>query len=372
MRVALLFLFNVSICFTGFGQSGKTSYSFDLPEVGDIHYYKLDNLPDHVNPDNFGNLGAWNFTMLSAPTAHEVIFQSAGAGSFTTYFDKADIVTFDLWHNEKLYKKIGNGLYVVGEVIRSDRDPSNPLLKKYTEFKREFSTNYRMNETRSYQSKWEIVFNGEELDIKGADRYTAFKLECIEDYEERASEAGLLFLPRDRHDVLKVERRVFSTYALKKAVDSDSWVEVDLKQYAMFPVPLEVHRSKILFMDEGSRERIAVLSVDSRGDVISALFRSQKDQVRIENTAVNENFFLYPNPTFGVVRMDFVNLPSGTYFFEVYNIIGKRLWSQKYLVQGYTTIREDLGFLQKGTYIYSLIDAYGKKLFTKRMAIITP
>jgi len=373
MRSLTLFFLMYFLPFSYTTVESQTSmFSFELPKPGDIHYYMLDNLPDDLSLDFQGHLNGWNFTMLSAPSAHEYTFHSPDKSIYASYFDDPDLVAFDLWQNEKFYKQLGNSLFLVGEVLKSNRNPSNPLLKKYAEPEHIYSSKRRMGEESSYQSKWEIVFNGEELNQTGAKRFTAYKLVGIEDNEERISDSGVLFLPRQRHKVVKLERSVYSSYQLYENISKNNWKEVNLSDYDKLPVELETQRSEVIFMSEGSPEWIAAIKVDSKNKLKNALFKSSKDQVRHYHSDGESNFFLYPNPTFGVVRLDFVNLPSGTYFFEVYNIIGKKISSQKYFIQGYTTIREDLGFLQKGTYIYSLVDDGGKNLFTKRMAIITP
>ena len=142
--------------------------------------------------------------------------------------------------------------------------------------------------------------------------------------------------------------------------------------FESLPISIEPYTEEIVFMNEDSKERLAHIKKIGDNQVISALYKSDESEVKISNVYDESNFFLYPNPTFGIVRLDFVNLPEGAYFFEVYNIIGKKLWSKKFVIRGYTTVKDDLGFLHKGTYLYSLVNSEGKKLFTKRMAIITP
>ena len=231
MRLVLLlyfFFLTFVTCLNG----QKTVYNFDLPEQGDILYYKLDNLPDNLNLEFHGSRKAWNLSMLNAPTAHKFSFQNATRSIFASYFKGAHLVSYDLWQNEMFYKKLGNGLFLIGEVIKSNREKSNPLLKRYTDPKPVYSMKYELNKELSYQSKWEMIFNGEELDLTGQDESRLYKLEVVEDNEERIEGTGLLFLPRQRYeDVIKLVRSVYSTYSLYKSMGNDEWQEVKMDDF---------------------------------------------------------------------------------------------------------------------------------------------
>jgi hypothetical protein len=342
-----------------------------LPKVGDIHYYKLDNLPENLSLENRGGSIAWNLTSLSAPTAFDYRFLSSSQSSFSSFFPKADLLAIDLWQNENFFQKNGNGLFLVGEVIRTQNEHGNPILKKYTDPQPVYAVRYEVGDEKSYQSRWEAEFNGEDLKMTGGNKNRLYKIEAIEDHEERVSESGLLFLPRDRFDVIRVDKRIFATYKMFEFTNN-RWMEIQTSSIPNIPISLESEWSETVFLSENSHEWIASIYFDEHKKARKALFKSDETQVKWNSKGTNSDMFLYPNPSFGMVRLDFVNLNPGAYFFEIYNIIGKKLWSQKYYVQGYTTIREDLSFLSKGTYLYSLVDKSGKKLFTKRMAIITP
>jgi hypothetical protein len=82
--------------------------------------------------------------------------------------------------------------------------------------------------------------------------------------------------------------------------------------------------------------------------------------------------FVYPNPSFGQVRFDFLNLPSGNYELEIYNILGTKIRTERLFVNGMKTLPLDLSRLKKGTYIYRLVDSQKNTIRSKRLVIITP
>lgn len=373
MRYIGLLLFLIfQLTITGLFGQGQ-SINLSLPQVGDIHFYKLDNLPDQLNLNFQNGRSSKNLSILSAPSAHEYSFKRIQESLYSNFFIGATLVSFDLWQNEKFYKKMGNGLFLIGEVIKSGRDRYNPLIKTYTDPQPVYATSHTVNTQQEYLTKWEVVFNENELKNVNEETNAIYKLIVIEENEISVEDVGTLFLPRERFtDVISTVREVKSSYQLLKSTRSNEWDDVtDIIDQQDLPIRVSDSYKEVVFLNQEHKEWLAYIKSEN-GKVESALYKSDQTQVKLSNLYDNSNFFLYPNPTFGVVRLDFVNLPEETYFFEVYNIIGKKLWSQKYTVDGYTTVKEDLSFLNKGTYLYSLTNSHGEKLFTKRMAIITP
>tara|TARA_Y100000385_G_scaffold289306_1_gene358347 strand:- start:2542 stop:3660 length:1119 start_codon:yes stop_codon:yes gene_type:complete len=372
MRIVEILLFFTCGCFFTFLQAQKTVFSFDLPQKGDVFYYKLDNLPDKVNVDFQGARNAWNLSMLSAPTAHEYSFEAPVSSLYSNFFRNTDMVSYDQWKNEKFYRRIGNGLFLLGEVIKSNREQGNPIIKEYTDPKPIFSMEYALNVPQEYQSKWEVIINGSEIKKDGIDISAMYKISVDENVKEVVEDQGLIFLPREKYnEVIKLNRQISSDYKVSKSTGRGEWEDVYLSLDEL-PIEIKPNSQEITFLSENSKEWLAQIELDDEGKVSSALFKSDKSQIKSNSDYEESNFFLYPNPTFGLVRLDFVNLPKGTYNLDVYNIIGKKLWSEKYIIDGFTTIKADLGFLSKGTYLYSLSDKSGKKLLTRKMAIINP
>jgi hypothetical protein len=77
----------------------------------------------------------------------------------------------------------------------------------------------------------------------------------------------------------------------------------------------------------------------------------------------------WPNPTIGPITLQVFNYPYDEYKLEIYNIVGKKIFTKSFNPSDGRTLNVDLSILKKGTYIYSIFDGKGKKLLTKRIGI---
>lgn len=140
---------------------------------------------------------------------------------------------------------------------------------------------------------------------------------------------------------------------------------LDTKQIKATRKTLEVfnnYRGVLLAKAELSGERIVKVRIFE--EVLG------RGKYRPCNTK-DEEFQLYPNPSYGKVNVLLNSTFLGDYQFILYNVIGKELYSQsiphdeqvgKYNVQ--------LPNPRKGTYLYSMIDPNGTRLFTRRLIIV--
>ncbi len=80
---------------------------------------------------------------------------------------------------------------------------------------------------------------------------------------------------------------------------------------------------------------------------------------------------VYPNPTFGQMKL-YSNLDqSGVYFFELYSIIGQRIWRTEIQLEKGIEVNEIvIPNPRKGTYLYSVRNPAGDRLFTRRLNIL--
>lgn len=70
-----------------------------------------------------------------------------------------------------------------------------------------------------------------------------------------------------------------------------------------------------------------------------------------------------PNPVNGLTRIEAQSTQSGVFQFEVFNLVGKRVYTQTVqLYEGANQFTFDAGNLATGTYIYSLGNADGKSV----------
>jgi len=109
---------------------------------------------------------------------------------------------------------------------------------------------------------------------------------------------------------------------------------------------------------------------------------SQVQSVEFKDNAIVADFEAYapgaaniqafPNPAVERVRFDCTNLPSEEYTLKIFNIIGKVVWKQNYMISGNRSMTLELEDFRKGTYLYSLVDSKGNIVGTKRLVVLKP
>lgn len=78
---------------------------------------------------------------------------------------------------------------------------------------------------------------------------------------------------------------------------------------------------------------------------------------------------IYPNPSYGMLRVNLKKYPNEKFELVIKNIIGKNLWSE---TMNRSKEILDLGFLSKGSYLLSIKDMNGETLQSMRLVIIDP
>ncbi len=112
----------------------------------------------------------------------------------------------------------------------------------------------------------------------------------------------------------------------------------------------------------------------TQNDVItSAEFKAGSEITDILNSSVKKpDVVTFPNPSYGNVTFNFENCPRGNYDIQIFNILGKKLWSRNVRIGDKKSVLVDLSVLSKGTYLYTIYDKEGNKITTKRIVILNP
>jgi hypothetical protein len=113
------------------------------------------------------------------------------------------------------------------------------------------------------------------------------------------------------------------------------------------------------------------ISIDGVSSDVDFQIRDIKREVPLFHINRNE-VVSFPNPGFGTLYFTLLNYPSDQYTLEVYNIIGKVIYTVNLNNGKGNKYKVDLSHLRKGTYMYSILDSKGKKLTTKRFSLVTP
>lgn len=127
-----------------------------------------------------------------------------------------------------------------------------------------------------------------------------------------------------------------------------------------------------LFFTNSSKMYFARIRPNKNNDDYVIEFQSSIDNDSDFNMtgSINKDLVLYPNPTYGITKLLFSNFSEGLYTIDVYNVIGKKVWSKQQNIDRESVFKADFSFLRKGTYLISVKDKSGNPVTTKKLIII--
>ncbi len=155
-------------------------------------------------------------------------------------------------------------------------------------------------------------------------------------------------------------------------IRKDSWYNATLRE---FPELSQVFSPKLFKYRSlyGENDLFPKVSIMDKPDQ-KLIYNSATPVKKISfchNDRMDINVF--PNPTYGDLKIQFNNAIVSNYEFGIYNIIGKRIWSTTFDVNNSQFILElDMPMLDKGIYLYSVINADGRRIISKRLIVIEP
>jgi hypothetical protein len=126
---------------------------------------------------------------------------------------------------------------------------------------------------------------------------------------------------------------------------------------------------QVKFYVEGYND--AALSFKTNGREVKDLKMQIKGDFKSMDETSRE-IISYPNPTYGEVFFDLINYPKARYRIEVYNVIGRKIYTKTFGDTSNSDMMVDLTELKKGVYLYSIFDENDKRLTSKRISIVTP
>ncbi len=322
----------------------------------------------------------WDLRSISKDQAIETIYSEASEGDAEAMFPDADLL--DKNSDQEIYYKSFNNKIV--EIGRSGLDPVLNIIN--LTFNNEGESVLRrapMSFGDAYDDESNFMIAAPSSVIPDtlfpglSNLIDSMRLTVETENDDFVDSWGTLRLPGADYEVLRVKRTTSTNAILSVKVPILGWSVLDENNPLTAALGdladllgLSITNS-YQFYGNDNKEILANLTYDDEGTLLTAVYKGEL------TTAVNEIYFkdvgvkTYPNPTYGDVTFELTNLPKGDYTVVLYNIIGKKLWSDKF-DNNSGRLNADLSHLQKGTYLYSIVDGNGRKVTTKRLMIITP
>lgn len=358
-----------------YGQITISNSTF--PVAGDTLFTILDN-DANISFDEDGADVTWDFRSLSGPFARETRFLDASEGTAPEDFPDADLVSISANEQETYYQSFNNKIIEIGRA---------------GEFVPGFDIPVAYEENPTFR-KAPISFGDVDDDEAianvevGADIIPAELLEgvpiefdslriSLQTNSESVVDAwGTVRLPDGDYEVLRdkvstnTETKIFAKIPILGWNEIPSTLLEGLGDLAdAFGV---VETTTYNYYSANDKEIIASVIVDSEDVITSVEYKGNLIINDIKVLAPDANLITaFPNPSYGNVSIQMVNYPLGEYRMKVYNVVGKELWSESFLLRSNRVFKADLLHLSKGTYLYSIFDKNGKKLVTKRIAIMS-
>lgn len=323
-------------------------------ERGD-NSFGIDRLSSNLDMGVAGNSNVWIFSELLT------------AGAYLTETSKANaqgpIVESDItW--DVLIREGDTELYL------KKNDNKYEKQAEYTKglgYKIYLSKDFHCLEDLSYGNSNKLVSEFEWTPEKG-ERNIKYRIK--ENIVFSADAKGTLYLPDGIYEATRISQNINRDINKLRLV-SNKWMNV-FNDFLSNNSMLSKTMTNYVFIETGTGNWLATVFTNPNKTIAKVYYKSLVGaNIVSENSGPNQ-FYLYPSVSFGDLRLEFIRCVAGTYTMEIFNIIGKRIWSKEYYVSGDLAIREDLSFLPKGTYRYTITDSAQNRLATKRLAIIKP
>lgn len=372
------FFFLIFFCGISLLVKGQEMFELGFPVAGDSVYYMHDKLPDRVSPQYGPMTESWDLRSLQSPFAQLYIFKDPEYGQFIASFEEADLVLIEPDKTER-YFRIGEKNLV--ELGFAGPDPNFSMLTRVVKYDRKpvafrsfiQQRDHETSDSFTYEVSYPIDKLPHSIQNQLPSKANELVIKTKIDRYWLHMGTGSLSLPDEVYEVLCQKREDKYHYSIYfRSNGKDLIVNKELYK-PIYGKWQDKQENFYHFYQQSNPFVLSILKTDLNDNVLHAMYMPSRDrEVKVQQDIFKQEILAYPNPTFGDIRFNFLNYPAGKYRIEVYNVIGKKLWSKELSVPEKGIILENLSHLRKGTYLYSIFSANGKKLMTKRLMIITP
>lgn len=347
-----------------------------LPGLDDTLFYHTDYITD-INVGMEGEGKFWDFSNLSSGIAEKVVLQKQDPQL------DAKGIDYDFFIKEKgeifrLYKKEGNAIYEVAVQRPHPLNSDYICFSKYEKKKLYRFSNIDYQDEKTSRSI--IYFNlpGNQIpnliEKKLPIKAEALRVRVEEIHDFTFDAWGTLRLNFDAYNVLRLYHNIFRSISVE-IYSTGKWSPIN--NSILDPNGSFLKSTTEIFYEfysDKDLEPIAKAKVDYTGNVEYVEFKASQFSKNIVTSQENKPVYIMsPNPTFGDVKLEMLNADFGEYNLELFNVIGKRIWSDKINVdKTFSSFKLDFTFLGKGTYVWALTNNRGVRITTKRLVIMTP
>ncbi len=372
-----LLLYSICFFFCLSAKSQVTITNSTFPGEGDTLFTVFDNEIENLNLAAAGEDQTWDFSGLGAAFAQELIFRNASEGSFSAQFPSAELYTAGVNGDEVYYRSNSATMIELGRTADNPISDSLQVLIDFTEPSLYRRAPFTYGDTFESDSESTITIPGDELPDSLLASFPvapdSIRLTINEMQFDTMDAWGTLILPSGEFDVVRERRHTITQISLSVYIVI-GWITVDPEQLGELGAFFEeTSNYSYNFYSPELKEIAARVTLDQDQNPQNVEYASEQTISSVPVIAPKQqDVIAYPNPSYGHVKFQFVNLPKTNYKIVVKDLLGKEVNSKTIDLRKSSVQAMDLGNLPKGTYLFSVFDPSGHKLLTKRLLILNP
>lgn len=375
-NIGLLCLFGMGLLLPGKTQITITNAVF--PAVGDTLFYALDDQPGTLVMTPPGGPQQWDFTNLQPYMAWEEVFQAAGAGSVSSSFPTASLVSRPGNGNVEAYLKVsaqevsllgfsGGSTYTFGLGLVPQFNPPIVQSRAPVNF---FDIN-QISSGLLLPFSPDILPGVNQLPIAPPDsmriRIAISRLDVVDAW-------GTLAIPGGAFDVLRQKRTEYRETRLDAKIPPLGWLDItDVAIQNLQLSSLGVDTTVTYqFLNGQSKEPIAVVTTDNtqlRAGSVQYKNLNISTGVKKQEGAIAA-LAVFPNPAEDVLQVRAGSLAGGDHSVLIYTILGQEVYRKACSeTAGQLEEELDISSLEKGVYVCKISNGNGQAgqaLFVKR------
>lgn len=380
MRRMLLAFFS-ALCISSSAQITITAATF--PVAGDTFKIAYDMNPNNIQAATPpGGNQLWDFTGLQTTQSDVLIYRPASAGVHSMSFPGTELTT--ITPNAETYYNITNTQFqITGYAGLAPANLGIQVLANYSPSIIERRAPLNFFDVNTQNSALTLPFSTEQLPdtlFSGIPFVPdSFRIRLNTNRLDVVDAWGICQIPGGSYPVLRLKRTSMTSTGFDVKVPFLGWVDLStlLGGGGGTPIGNFIGTDTTVtyhFLNGTERQEIAVATMNSDlSQVQSVEFKDNAIVADFEAYAPGAaNIQAFPNPAVERVRFDCTNLPSEEYTLKIFNIIGKVVWKQNYMISGNRSMTLELEDFRKGTYLYSLVDSKGNIVGTKRLVVLKP
>lgn len=377
----LLALFT-ALCFSSSAQITITAATF--PAVGDTFKIAFDMDPANIQPATPpGGNQLWDFSSLQITQTDQVVYQPASAGVHSMSFPGSDLTVIGA-NGETYYNITNNQMQVMGF---AGGDPTNfgiQISANYSPVVVERRAPMNFFDINQQTTNLSLPFDADQLPAAILAtlpvvpdsirvRINTQRLDVIDGW-------GTCQIPGGAYPVLRQKRTDYTTTNIDVKVPFLGWIDLSSVLGGGgggTPIGNFIGTDTTVtfrFYSGTEKQEIAVATMSNDLSTVESVRYLNNETVAAPEADApgSANIQAFPNPAVERVRFDCTNLPAEEYTLKIFNIIGKVVWKQNYMITGNRSVILELEDFRKGTYLYSLVDSKGNIIGTKRLVVLKP